>query len=378
MGESKMDQCTHPLPQDSLKSLSLAAEPAMSSSDADLQVSGSSSEVTAHRTTQQCAELLGGCASKAMKKALRKMLRHEKAVLKDADIEALHQMRIGLRRLRTTIVTFEQVLDFPESVRDVTLKPLAKRLGRVRDLDVLLLTLRDRHRPHLPKKERKALDRVLKGLQSKRDHQFKRMKHFLRSRQYQTIQDSIKLWCRQLKTAQHTPDQAASWSMQATLPDLLLPVLSQTLLHPGWLAVPPDMSLGLAKGETDAKAIAQVNRWLDREGTILHDLRKQMKQLRYQADFFASHYDAHYRQQIKDFKLIQDVLGTLQDTWVLAQMLQRVDGASWAKHLPALYKQMQQDRWQAWQEWEKIRETYTTVEMRSHLRQMMLTPVSSK
>lgn len=372
-----MNQRTQSLPHADLKTLACTTEPPLSELDQGLQMPGAASFTIASTSSNQESERLGEYASQAMKKALHKMLRHQKAVLKDTDIEELHQMRIGLRRLRTTIVTFEHVLSLPDMVRDVTLKPLAKRLGRVRDFDVLLLTLRDRHRPHLPKKERKVLDRLLKKLQAKRDRQFKRMKQFLLSDTYQAITEGIGHWCQQMNTLQ-APNSAAVWPIHVVLPDLLLPVLSQTLLHPGWLVVPDGLSFLSIENSSEAEAIALVNQWLDQEGLILHDLRKQMKQLRYQTDFFASHYDTAYRQQIKDFKTIQDILGTLQDTWVLADMLQQLEGPLWSQHLPSMHQQIQHDRWQTWQQWEQIRQTYMTVEMRSHLRQMMLIPRQSQ
>ena len=105
-----------------------------------------------------------------------------------------------------------------------------------------------------------------------------------------------------------------------------------------------------------------------------HSGSMKVKHLRYQADFFSSHYGGSYRQRIKDFKAIQDVLGTLQDAWVFAQMLHKIDGPSWTKHLPSMHKQLQQERWQAWQQWEEIRAQYVTVSMRSHLHQMIMQP----
>ena len=368
-------QQTQAFSQVDVKSLSCTTEPTSSELAPQLNTTISSSNTLKSPPKPQDAERIGHYARKAMKKALGKIVRYEKAVLQDTDIEALHQMRIGLRRLRTTIVTFEQVLAFPESVRDITLKPLAKRLGRVRDLDVLLLALRDRHRPHLPKKERKTLDKIISRLQTKRDRQFKRMKRFLLSKDYKTLKENVRYFYKQLGTPGGPTNQAASWPIQLALPDLLLPVLSQTLLHSGWLATPPGLSLGHVKGEGDDNAIALVNRWLDQDGTILHDLRKQIKQLRYQADFFAPQYDDTYGQHIKDFKTIQDVLGTFQDNWVLAQTLQQLDGPSWKKHLPSLYQQMQQDLWHTWQQWETIREQYISADMRLHLRTMMLHPL---
>ena len=311
---------------------------------------------------------LGAYARKAIRKHLNKMSRYESVVLNDTDIENLHQMRIGLRRLRTTLQTFETVLDWPEAVRDQALKPLAKRLGRVRDLDVLLESLRDRHRPLLPKKERKALDQVLTKLQKRRDRQFKQMEQFLQSPQYTDIKENFRHWIKHPQAG-----VSAHLGISLSLPDLLLPVLSQTLLHPGWLATPAASAAGELAGDKVSSEV--INQWLDDQGTILHDLRKQMKQLRYQADFFASHYDATYNARIKEFKTIQDLLGELQDYWVLRQILAKLEGASWQRSFPSLVEHIQQQRWEIWQQWEAIRRRYITQEVRSELRQMMLNPM---
>ncbi len=51
-------------------------------------------------------------AYQAIQQHLKKTLKWEKPVKKDEDPEALHQMRVGMRRLRTAISRFDLV---PES-----------------------------------------------------------------------------------------------------------------------------------------------------------------------------------------------------------------------------------------------------------------------
>lgn len=331
---------------------------------------------------QQAPATIADYACRSVEKSFKKIIRHEAKVLGDRDIEALHQMRIGLRRLRTTIQTFESVFDFPDCTQEATLKPLAKRLGRVRDLDVLLLALRREYRPQLPKKERKALDKILARLQKQRDRRFKQMQHCLKSPYYKALKANIRSW-----TKDPVPPEkpTAALSIPMALPDLLLPVLSQTLLHPGWFAS-PDATAEIGNGAWDRAEATQgvphlqqatVTDWLDHQGLILHDLRKRIKQLRYQTEFFASLYDEPYQRQVKEFKTIQDTLGTLQDAWVLNQTLTRTAPKIWPKRLSSMAEQIQQDRWQAWQQWEGIRLEYGQEDKRSHLRQMLLHPVNS-
>jgi CHAD domain-containing protein len=52
----------------------------------------------------QEAKTLGDWAKIAIQQHYQKILNHEPLVLKDKDPEELHQMRVGMRRLRTAIV----------------------------------------------------------------------------------------------------------------------------------------------------------------------------------------------------------------------------------------------------------------------------------
>jgi len=54
------------------------------------------------------AKTLGDSAKLAIEQHYQKILKHEAQVLKDKDPEDLHQMRVGMRRLRTAIVGFSQ------------------------------------------------------------------------------------------------------------------------------------------------------------------------------------------------------------------------------------------------------------------------------
>ncbi len=72
------------------------------------------------------------------------LLRHDPIVRVSDDAEAVHKMRVAVRRLRSVLRTARPMLDkrWVTSLRD-ELDWLADGLGAVRDLDVLLLTLRE-------------------------------------------------------------------------------------------------------------------------------------------------------------------------------------------------------------------------------------------
>ena len=46
------------------------------------------------------------------------MLQHEAEALQDQDPEALHQMRIGMRRLRTALTGFAPALELPKAAQE--------------------------------------------------------------------------------------------------------------------------------------------------------------------------------------------------------------------------------------------------------------------
>ena len=65
--------------------------------------------------TNPQTQTLGYWAVEAIQKHLEKVISHESEVLKDDNPEELHQMRVGMRRLRSAIVGFAPVLELPES-----------------------------------------------------------------------------------------------------------------------------------------------------------------------------------------------------------------------------------------------------------------------
>lgn len=64
------------------------------------------------------ANTLGDWASLAIKKHLDKIVKHEADVLADKSPEALHQMRVNMRRLRSAITGFAPALDLPKSASE--------------------------------------------------------------------------------------------------------------------------------------------------------------------------------------------------------------------------------------------------------------------
>ncbi|HEX9343841.1 MAG TPA: CHAD domain-containing protein, partial [Actinomycetota bacterium] len=75
--------------------------------------------------------------------AARRLFDNEAGVRLGDDPEAVHQARVGIRRLRSTLRTFRSVLDREWSgALRAELAWIADLLGAVRDADVLLERLR--------------------------------------------------------------------------------------------------------------------------------------------------------------------------------------------------------------------------------------------
>ena len=86
---------------------------------------------------QELPQCVGDYAHRAIQKYVDHICRQEKGVLSHRDPEFLHQMRVGLRRLRTVCGAFDFAIALPDTVSDRALKRLGKTLGRMRDLDIL-------------------------------------------------------------------------------------------------------------------------------------------------------------------------------------------------------------------------------------------------
>ena len=74
-----------------------------------------------------------------LQERLDKMLEWRSDVLKQQDIEAVHKMRVGSRRLRAVLDAYQSVCDtrvFNKVYRQV--KDLADMLGKARDTDVMI------------------------------------------------------------------------------------------------------------------------------------------------------------------------------------------------------------------------------------------------
>ena len=318
-------------------------------------------------STALTAKTLGNWASIAIEKHLKKILKQEVDVLSDRDPEALHQMRVGMRRLRSTITGFAPALDLPKSAQEKQIGKIGRRLGELRDLDVLKEALETHYQPNLPAEEQKLLATALDYLAKQRSKALEQVRETLKDKTYKQLKQALKAW---LEQPEYRP--MAQLPIQEVLPDLLLPQVSQLLLHPGWL-------VGTALEKTEIKPLKDlsheaIEEQITTHGPVLHDLRKQTKRVRYQMELFTDFYSPTYSAFVQDVKSVQEILGQIQDSFVLAEFLTDALDSDINKLAPTLAAQLAETRYQMWQQWHPLQMRYLNSHIRHSFRAELLLP----
>ncbi len=319
--------------------------------------------------TQPTVKTLGDYAYQAIEKHFKKTLKWEKSVKKDEDPEALHQMRVGMRRLRTAVTQFGLAVDLPKPVSDKNIGKIARRLGSLRDLDVLKESLENNYKPNLPCKEQQSLQTAFKALSKQREDVLSNVQKTLKDESYKSLKDALDKW---LDKPSYQP--LASISIQQVLPDLLLPEVSNFFLHPGWL-------VGTQLVESEIKIQnnwepEKIEKLLTTQGEFLHSLRKEAKRIRYQMELFTDLYGESYAAYLTEVKSIQEILGAMQDSAVLTDWLTDVFKSELDSELPTLATLLTQNRYESWQQWQPLQERYLKPETKHSFHLTILHPLS--
>ncbi|OCR01032.1 metal-binding protein [Oscillatoriales cyanobacterium USR001] len=313
---------------------------------------------------------LGTAASQAVEKYFQKILIHEAEVLKDKDPEELHQMRVGMRRLRSAATGFAPVINLPKAADEQKIGKIARILGTLRDLDVMLESLQNKYYPTLPSQEQEILDKALLNLLKQRHRALKGVRGILEHKSYQVFKESLQDWL-----GNPSYQAIAQLPVEEVLPDLLLPQVSEMFLHPGWLIGVIDREGGITVREDMTSA--SLEQELAERGEIIHDLRKQAKRVRYLMSLFTEFYGQSYEAYLEDVKGIQEFLGDIQDSAVLGEFLNTMFDFDLKKRLPNLSELMAQNRFESWQKWQLLQRRYLTTEIRQNFRSELIRPLVS-
>ena len=311
---------------------------------------------------------LGEVAYQAVQKHFKKSTKYQDGVLADQDPENLHQMRVGMRRLRTVTDVFEPAICLPIAARCSQVTKIAKRLGKVRDLDVLQLWFQ--HYLTLANttvEEAEQIRRILLRLDKRRQKRFARVPKLFKSKDYRQFVSAYDEWLGQPQF-----QTIAARPILDVVSDLLLPLLSHLFLHPGWLVATEKIDgqlypiVGL-----DQESLDNI---LATKGPDLHDLRKQMKRVRYQSEFFMPFFGKAYQAQTQSFQKLQELLGLFQDEAILSDFLVGELGPTWPEYLPSLAMLLKEERFRNWKKWQTIQLKYLDPKFRRTLSRRVMTP----
>jgi inorganic triphosphatase YgiF len=229
---------------------------------------------------------------------LAQLLENEHVLLRCRDPEAVHQMRVAIRRLRAALSLFKPVVASPASdtVKE-DLRRIGRALGEARDLDVRIAAVQERGQEMSP-----AELSFLQDAQARRDRIYDGLLATIRSPSYRRSIVATAAW---VETETCVPSGTSSDARNPTALDLgsdpLVVDLATRQLSRRWRST-----------RRRAKRLA------DMEPEARHTLRKDIKKLRYGMEFFVSLYTGkgakrRRRKAIKAIEALQDTLGRLND-----------------------------------------------------------------
>lgn len=223
--------------------------------------------------------------------------------------EGVHQLRVGLRRLRSVLKAFRGAArgaaldEFDEG-----LKGLARRLGPARDWDVFLLGLAAEAAAALG--EDRRLSGLVRAAEAKRDAAYGALRRELDGPEFRRlVLGGVALLLRRPWRDEADADAVAA--LDGPLAEYAAPLLDKR-----WRK--------LCEG---ADGIA------DQPLEALHELRLEAKRVRYAAELFAPLWGGKAaRRFLKRLAALQEALGTVNDAAVARALLAALDGGApaWA------------------------------------------------
>ncbi|HEX5998912.1 MAG TPA: CHAD domain-containing protein [Hyphomicrobiaceae bacterium] len=207
---------------------------------------------------------------------------NRRAMLETDDPEAAHQLRVGLRRLRSALRAFRPLED-SVATRELArhAKELGQSVGELRNADIFIESI------YVPvaaaRKEEPGFPELREALVANRDELRGKSRAALLGEQWSKLQLYLALWPHTVKAN----------------PRLEMPIteLAASALDRSWSKI--------------AKRAAKLETMSPEER---HEMRKTLKVFRYAVEYFESLYEPHkVRRFIKDLKRLQDVFGYLND-----------------------------------------------------------------
>ncbi len=232
--------------------------------------------------------------------------------------EAVHQMRVAVRRARSAVSLFRPAFA-PLALEPMRapLKTLNARLGPTRDWDVLTGETLPAIRAALPENER--LERLTKAADRRRREHHRALDAWLDGQEFRrlTIEFALMIAAGAWRTLEPPPGTAPDAAGDAAEPESPEPppepeltAFAATVLQKRWKRL-----LTAGKGMEDLDVAA------------LHAVRLRAKRARYAAEMFTSLYDGKGPHRfIRRLSALQQRLGVLNDGAVASALLEELGG----------------------------------------------------
>ena len=228
---------------------------------------------------------------------LRRMQAQEAGSRTGEDIESVHKMRVAVRRMRSLLRLLDEYYpDKTVATAEKWLRQIARVLGAIRDLDVLILDLQ-RFSSTLPPESQQHIFALVSRLDRRRSKRRKRLNAFLDSKRYgRALRHLDKFAGKSGKRYRRPSRPHEPQELRHVLPGLLHRRLAVVSAYDAVLPAADDQRL--------------------------HALRVECKRLRYAIEFFAPVLGASAASFLALITAMQDTLGRINDIAVFVNRLQ--------------------------------------------------------
>ncbi|MDG6243511.1 MAG: CHAD domain-containing protein [Methanolobus sp.] len=270
---------------------------------------------TMKKTDIRADDTMRAAARKILMFHFGAMIEHERGTKVGKDIEELHDMRVAAMRMRSAVEVLEGYLDMDEmSPYRKNIKSVRKVLGSVRDLDVFLEKI-DHYLADQPPERRAQMDPLTDSILIEKAKNRGTMLVYLDDSKYNKFKKNFADYLLHKK----------SWKMRSVkkngepVPYKVMDVLP-VLLYTQFAAVRAYDNV-VSDEAIDDPSLEKY-----------HQLRIDVKILRYTLEFFREVLGPESKELIKYLKALQDNLGDMHDTVVALELLKKFEErGSWGE-----------------------------------------------
>jgi len=222
----------------------------------------------------------------------KKIQKQKKIVLASKDTEALHQIRVSLRRMRSVLFTFQSVIP-KKAIKnlDTKIAATASFFDKARDIDVYIQN-------YLKKETLSPTESLLyKIAVYYREEEYKKIQKYLKSYKYKKFITALQEWIETKKWRKELKKKQLS-----ALENEITPFARNFLKNYTDEIISYGSTVGTALQDLQA-----------------HKLRIKLKKLRYATDLFAP-YLKKKNSLRKTLKKLQDILGKIHDIYVVKEL----------------------------------------------------------